>query len=105
MEHLVFIAIVIALIEFKEFKQNRRYKAIQQGVEILRVSMEVQISKQGMHTEQAISALRSEITPLAEFLTKAQTDLSTIVQEYEVNGVPLGYQRGNNQKFDLVEGL
>jgi hypothetical protein len=49
-EHLFFIAIVLALIEFKEFKQNRRYKAIQAEISALATSIQVQITKQAEGT-------------------------------------------------------
>lgn len=44
-----------------------------------------------------------QLNSYQEFIRKAHTDLNTIVQEYEINGVPLGYDRG--KKADFVEGL
>lgn len=50
-----------------------------------------------------LHALTEELQPLKDLIVKAHTDLSTIVNEYEINGVPLGYDRG--KKADYVEGL
>ncbi len=50
-----------------------------------------------------VEKLREEIALQRDFIVKAQTDLATIVTEYEINGVPLGYDRG--KKADFVEGL
>ena len=47
--------------------------------------------------------LKNEVSLMQDFIVKAQTDLDTIVKEYEINGVPLGYDRG--KKADYVEGL
>jgi hypothetical protein len=50
-----------------------------------------------------LSSLKEEIEPMKEFILTAQTDLGTIVKEYEINGIPLGYDRG--KKADYIEGL
>ena len=50
-----------------------------------------------------IQKMTEQMEPLSGFIAKAHTDLETIVKEYEINGIPLGYDRG--KKADYVEGL
>lgn len=44
-----------------------------------------------------------------EFITEADANLKTIINEYEVNGVPLGYDRrgarAETPRVDFYEGL
>lgn len=41
-----------------------------------------------------------------EFIIKAQADLATIVNEYKINGIPLGYHRKPVEEiYDSVEGF
>ncbi len=44
-----------------------------------------------------------------EFITEADANLKTIINEYEVNGVPLGYDRRgakeDSPRVDFYEGL
>lgn len=107
MEILIGMAILLALNEWRDFKFSRKHNLITS--EIKRLSR--QISKLSEETKKAqvslaeIPLLKEELQPIQAFITKAQTDLETIVKEYEVNGVPLGYDRTGGQQYDMVEGL
>lgn len=106
MEYLLFIAIVLALIEWRDVKQNNRYHEIEKLLVDSFKRLESDASAGIENCNRQIADLKEEIAPLAEFLMKAHTDLATIVQEYELNGIPLHLRRGiPEQPFDAVEGL
>lgn len=106
MEYLLFIAIVLALIEWRDVKQNKRYEAIENQLAISNAAIVSILEKHAKKVSEDFHALSAEIRPLKEFLDKAHTDLGTIVKEYEINGIPMHLQRGGKMpEFDAVEGL
>lgn len=84
--------LVIGVAVIREFYLQKQIKAAQNEMVEFRNS----VSKH-------MAELKDEIEPLKVFILKAHTDLDTIVKEYEINGVPLGYDRG--KKADFVEGI
>jgi hypothetical protein len=98
----VFFALVVGWIEFKSYRYEQRHK--QSEADIIKVVDNVSgifncISALHKNQVEMMKSLEAQ----SEFINKASTDLQTIVNEYEVNGIPLGYDRG--KKFDMVEGL
>jgi hypothetical protein len=106
MELILAIGIILAVNEWRDYKNNRRYKKLE--LEIKRVNRQFySVEKFARLLEQnnnEVIILKNDLEPVKEFIAKAQVDLETIVQEYELNGIPLHLQRGN-PKFDMVEGL
>lgn len=107
MEHvafLFFIAIVLGIVEWRDSANRRRYKAIEAQFKRHARQMEQRVARAQAGTDASLAKLQASLEPINEFIAKAHTDLHTIVQEYEINGVPLGYQR-KAPHFDMVEGL
>ena len=107
MEILIGLAIILVVNEWRDHKFNKKTELVL--AQIKRVNRQMiyisEFSKELKAIDARISSLSKDIVPLQEFITKAHTDLDTIVNEYEINGIPLGYDRGNKATFDAVEGL
>lgn len=106
MEHLLFIAIVLALIEWRKVEQNKQFKAIEAQLECGLLSLRSLVDEQKKFMAKEFVLVRAEIGPSIDFLTKAHGDLGMIVKEYELNGIPIHLRRGiPEQQFDAIEGL
>lgn len=105
MEVLIGLAIILAFNEWRDFKFGKRIQLLE--THFKRLSRQLHfvgdLAQKIEANNQSLAAQRAELAPIYEFLHKAHTDLETIVKEYQVNGVPLGYERGG--QFDHVEGL
>lgn len=95
---LAFIGVMIYM-EFREYRLRRQLRTVFMRVSSMkRGQKSLGALLDQVHTNQAsqqiiISKMAETIQAQAEFIVKAQSDLATIVNEYEVNGVPLGYDR------------
>lgn len=105
MEVLIGLAIILAVNEWRDHKAKKERKLIEAHVKRLSRQLHFvgDLAEKIEANNKAIHAHRQELAPIYEFLHKAHTDLETMVKEYQVNGVPLGYERA--QHFDHVEGL
>lgn len=91
---ILFVGAILGLLVgvVREFYLQKRLKA-----------HEAEMAKFRDDIKEALTKIAAETEPLKAFLLKAHTDLDTIVKEYEINGVPLGYDRG--KKAEFIEGL
>jgi hypothetical protein len=107
MEVIVGLAIIIAFNEWRDVKARKKAEAL--DARLLELSNRLlftdQLANKIEEQRVEIAHLRAELEPMREFIAKAHTDLQTIVQEYEINGVPLGYDRGKRPAYDVIEGL
>jgi hypothetical protein len=105
MEVLIGLAILLALNEWRDYKFNSRYKKLELKISALTRKLHYvgDLAKKIDDNNLAIQKVSQDFDAANAFIGQAQTDLSTIVKEYQINGVPLGYERG--QKYDMVEGL
>jgi hypothetical protein len=119
MELLIALVLIVALGELKEWRQERRAKTLSRQVRAfaralsgIKEEIKVLEGRLGLMSEKADqgAAAFAEARQLSDearaFADKASVDLATIVNEYKINGVPLGLRRGNQSvSFDMVEGL
>lgn len=106
MEHLLFIAIVLALIEWRKVEQNKQFKAIEAQIAGGQAAIKCLVDSHRASISTELALLRQEIAPFGELISKAHADLAMIVKEYELNGIPIHLRRGiPEQQFDAIEGL
>lgn len=107
MEIILVLIFVVAFNEWRDIKAKRETKRVEAKLVALSNQLVFvgELAERIKENSGAIAALGQGLEPLKEFINKAHTDLDTIVKEYEVNGVPLGYDRGSKAKFDMIEGL
>ena len=59
--------------------------------------------------EKSLTEFMTYNETVKEFITEADANLKTILNEYEVNGIPLGYDRKGlpeeHRRIDYYEGL
>lgn len=115
MELLIGLAIVLAMSEWREYRAkqgvkrlaaeiNRQKRVIDKLLERQsKLHMLVQESSEASHQacKQAIEA-KSALFENQDKLATIHSNVETILKEYEINGIPLGYQR---KTYDIVEGL
>jgi CRISPR/Cas system-associated exonuclease Cas4 (RecB family) len=115
MELLIALAIIIAVAEIKDFKQTKKLQEISSAHSALydnyRASrLEIEALKSMIAANQKnvdgvgmkVDAVIERVEELKEVSDKAEVNTATILREYELNGIPLGYQRRNP---DMVEGI
>ncbi len=119
MELLIALVLIVAISELKEWRFAVRMR--KQRDHLTQVQADIAAlfdycRRQGAMTEDdrlVLAGLKIQGLQLAdslahasEFIRRAETDLATIVNEYKINGIPLGYKRGNQKiEGDFVEGL
>lgn len=116
MELFIALAIMIGLLEIKEFRNSKRIKLLSQQIksahrvldrlEKRNVALEQTLLAQGVLINSAkvmMGQVVEQSEKSAEFVQSVDGSLQTILKEYEVNGVPLGYQR--KPVADFIEGL
>lgn len=114
LEFIVSLALIIALSELREWRGNRKHRqlvGVIQGIKrqglLARADMEA--LKAALATQLAAHAAKSfaDIDGLRSFIISADQNLQTIVNEYKINGVPLGYERKPQSDLtgDYIEGL
>lgn len=108
MELLIGLAIILAFNEWRDYKFNRKHKALE--LQIKQIARKLHffgdLAEKIDATNAEIEKLRAPMVAAQEFISKAQLDLQTIVNEYQVNGIPMGLQRGTpEQHFDAIEGI
>lgn len=109
MELAVLALFIVVYTEMREWRQREAWKRVTEDCRKLRLgehimsrrlqSQDTSLSK----VEKAVSEMSDRMDKQMAFIDKAQTDLATIVQEYEVNGVPLGYDRSSGKKAQFYE--
>lgn len=112
MEFILFIGLVIAVVELKEWRLTKRLEKIQSHLEALNSKFNVVVDKNceiidvvNGHSELLNQEIEAN-SKRNEFLDKAHADLETIVREYKINGVPLGYERKDIERdYHMVEGI
>jgi CRISPR/Cas system-associated exonuclease Cas4 (RecB family) len=119
MEFLIGLAIIIALSELREWRQanraknlNRQVRSFARGLTAVTAELKVLEAQLGLVNEKADRGFKefAEARVIADeakaFSERASIDLATIVNEYKVNGVPVGVsRRPDRRNFDMVEGL
>lgn len=105
MEFIIGMALILAINEWRDFKSSGRFSVLKKEIEEMKSRQEALflVAKSFEQIQLEFKKLNEQLLAQSEFISKAQVDLATIVNEYEVNGIPLGYDRG--RKFDMVEGL
>lgn len=112
MDLLLVVLVLIAVIELKEWRVTKRYEELDEKIEQILIRLSVVIEKNSeiidllndnssLFRDQLDSNERKNM-----FIDEAKRDLETIVKEYKINGIPLGYERRRvEQDYDTVEGL
>ena len=115
MELLLALAIIIAVAELKDWKQQKRVSEILSHVD--KLSQEIAFNKEAVHqaiaeikfnksltegTQYKLSAVMEQLEDYRTKIDQVESNTATILKEYELNGIPLGYQRKNP---DFIEGL
>lgn len=116
MEIIIAVAFMFVVVELKEYRQSKRIKKIALEVRSLkRISDKIlehlhANQKHLIEYKESVKNHESKVDDALMFVqesrdlnVKISTNLETIVKEYEINGIPFGYDRG--KQFDLVEGL
>jgi hypothetical protein len=60
-------------------------------------------SKSANSVHADLKAMTEKFQTIASDAEKAKIAAETILREYELNGIPMGYKRGND--YDAVEGM
>lgn len=107
MEIILVLIFVVAFNEWRDIKARQKAKHIEGKLSDLsdRLLYVGTLAEQIKANSEAIKAIGSDLEPVKAFINKAHTDLDTIVKEYEVNGIPLGFDRTGGKHYDMVEGL
>lgn len=115
LEIIISLAIMIAVVELKEWRlikrieqlENRMSLLVEESQKIRAICVE-QMRKldfmEKVHEAQAdnFHAIKQEIDEVKKLASSAESHGATILREYELNGIPLGYQR---KQPDFVETL
>jgi hypothetical protein len=99
----IFFALIVGWIEWKSYQVQKQNKINEANIKALHEAI-IDFLKCTKEIKDGQILIQESLNAQSEFILKAHTDLGTIVKEYEVNGVPLGYDRKGG-KFDYVEGL
>jgi methyl-accepting chemotaxis protein len=109
---LLAIILMIGFCEWREFKLRSEMARLSEELGRFSVSAYSrmdQMAKKFNEIDKSLTLIVSSVSEQsqrlasnAEFIHKASTDLATIVQEYEVNGIWLGKDR--KQQVDAYEG-
>lgn len=121
MEFFIALAIIVAISELKEWRISIKFKKLSLEQKQLKRALDRlmdKIENQGHITDKQYTELgelkvlatklSDDVSEAHRFIQSADTRLETIVREYELNGVPLGYQRKKRleeEQADYVEGL
>lgn len=106
----IFFALIVGLLEWREWKSNKRlddkYGMLMDAIMTVENQLdELNEFKSDFKSLSAdFSSLKERMESTEQFIQKASTDLDTIIKEYEINGVPLGYDR-TGKPIDFIEGL
>ncbi len=109
MELAVLALFIVIYTEMREYRHREQMKRIDENSRKLRLGEHVmsrRLAAQCATLEKldaSIKALSERADVQAKFIDKAHTDLETLVKEYEINGVPLGYDRTGGKKPDFYE--
>jgi len=106
MELFISLAILVAVVELKEWRQSKRVDLIISRLDLISKNLnimhsEIQIQKEILEAlESDFEIVQSKLPEYFEKLDeikniseKAEANSATILREYELNGIPLGYQR------------
>lgn len=115
MELLIGLGIVLAMSEWREHRArlsvkrltleiNRQKRVIDKLLErqakFLKVVQDTHEAT--LQSYKAAMEARASSIDTQDQLKSVHANVETILKEYELNGIPLGYQR---KSFDIVEGL
>lgn len=98
---LLAIILMVAFCEWREFKLRAELKSLSEKLEKF---SEVSMARQEKLEEcvEDLDDMTQNWLQVHDFMSKASTDLATIVQEYEINGIWIGKDR--NRGVDAYEG-
>lgn len=109
MELAVLALFIVIYTEMREHRHKQLWDRMSEDCRKLRLGEHI-MSRRLQSQDNAISKLEATIKDMAskldkqsQFIDKAHTDLATIVQEYEVNGIPLGYDRKGEKVAQFYE--
>lgn len=107
-EFFIALAIIIGLSELKEWRAFKRQSELKFRVSSLDIAIEqIQLDTEVVKksVEDLLKAhplVLEDLNRIRETIEKTESQTATILKEYELNGIPLGYQRRNP---DFIEGL
>lgn len=115
MEFFIALAIIIAITELKEFrltkKLDRLNRKLESSTKLLHmIQNQLSVAKETIDANRnaiselgkKISSISDQLNELRPIIEEAHANSATILKEYELNGVPLGYQRKHP---DFIESL
>jgi len=108
MEFLLAVSVLITLNELREWRFSKHVSKLNDSLEKVLKELE-EVSRSSKITQSLIessnknfSVITDEILYIRQAAEKSEANSATILKEYELNGIPLGYQRKNP---DFIEGL
>lgn len=109
MELALVAVLIVIYTEFREYRWREHMKTMDAHYRGLRMSEHV-LARRVDALDKAIEKSSALISAMAEraekqsvFIDQAATDLSTLIKEYEINGVPMGLDRSGGKKADFYE--
>lgn len=109
MELAVIALFIVIYTELREMRHRKLWDRMAEDCRKLRLGEHI-MAKRLQSQDTALSALEGTLKGMTErmekqaaFIDKAHTDLATIVQEYEVNGVPMAVDRTGGKVAQFYE--
>jgi methyl-accepting chemotaxis protein len=109
MEIAIAMILIVIYTEFREYRWREHMKTMDEHCKKLRmgghhIARRVdKLSDAVKNASDAVKALADKADQQSEFITKASNDLETLIKEYEINGVPLGYDRSGGKAPQFYE--
>ena len=111
MEALITLVAILGYLEIRDRKMKQRFrrdlkhatmkmKALEKEMEAARLA--------SLSLKSLVEEMNSQLQTLAaqtKLVEQTHLNIETILKEYELNGIPMGYIRGGDKRFDAVEGL
>lgn len=101
MEYLLFIAIVLALVEYRKYQGTKEFRDVQEMMKSHCSLVTRAMESQRKETAEKVETLRLTILPLEEFIKQAHSDLGAIVKEQGTQE----RMKLQEVQYDTVEGL
>lgn len=115
MELFISLAIIVAIAELKDWKHSKITASLLVEINTLKqdnqtLLFDIRNAQSGIVSIQEsvssglvkIEENNATLLRMQEFIERAEANSATVLREYELNGMPLGYQRKHP---DFIEGL
>lgn len=109
MELLVTVGLMLAVFELKDLFAKKRQKQLILELKRVRRAQDLSfqmVTKMSQLLPKMITeseSIKLGVESQQELLIEADKNLKIILNEYELNGIPMGFDRG--KKFDFIEGI